>query len=228
MRHFRDYIAAGDPGASKNVLKRLSRHSSSNVRQRVAENPSAPADVLEMLACDEDPEVRGALSYNPSVSIFIVERLGRDPSPDVRLVLAESTTLPERILRMLMADENPYVSDRASRTMAIKTLESMLEEEGFESRSGEVARLGELLTRAGFLAPEELEMLLPHTSCRKPLGHVILECTDCQPASLAMALKLQMEVRQGELTVPEAVRQLAGLCTESRKDAPARRLAESA
>lgn len=86
--------------------------------EHVAADCTTPAHVLDELVQSEDPEVRIALADNPNTPIDMLLLLTHDESADVRYSLAENHNVPLEVLRELLEDDNPYVADRARRTIS--------------------------------------------------------------------------------------------------------------
>ncbi|HEY9772787.1 MAG TPA: HEAT repeat domain-containing protein [Planktothrix sp.] len=84
---------------------------------RAAESKDTPARLLEQLALNEDVEVRIAVADNPNTPTDLVSALARDDSADVRYAIAENHNLSKDVLALLREDDNPYVADRARRTL---------------------------------------------------------------------------------------------------------------
>jgi hypothetical protein len=90
---------------------------STATRHRLAENPSTDAETLLKLSQDTDPEVRLSAAEHLNLPYFALKRLVEDPCLDVRLGMAANPNLPISILEMLIKDENPYIQDRARRSI---------------------------------------------------------------------------------------------------------------
>jgi hypothetical protein len=111
------YVIAGNPQVSSQLLESFSRSPEPRVRARVAENAATPVHVLTRLLQDNNTDVRLSLSNNQKLPKIFMAQLARDESPDVRLGLAENPLVPKSILQVLTSDDNPYVSSRARRTL---------------------------------------------------------------------------------------------------------------
>lgn len=111
------YICAGSALTPVNVLAQLAFDKLDLVRRRVAENPKTPLAILENLAFDADTDVRIAVSENGSTPQGLLLKLACTDCADVRYAIAENSHTPRQILCLLMRDENPYVADRAAKTM---------------------------------------------------------------------------------------------------------------
>ncbi len=114
----RKYICAGCERTPVNILVRLACDNSTKVRRRVAENPKTPITVLVMLASDRDKDVRVGVCDNWSTPAGLLFLLAGEDCADVRYAIADNSHVPRQILTVLARDENPYVAERAMRTMA--------------------------------------------------------------------------------------------------------------
>lgn len=121
QRYFReidgDYLIAGNPKTDSKVLDELSDSQDHNIRMRVAENQGSCGSTLYRLLFDEHPEVRLALLENEKTPPFFNDYLVNDSDSDVRFTLAGDQRLPVRLLRKLVSDTNPYVSEKAKTTI---------------------------------------------------------------------------------------------------------------
>ncbi len=113
----KDYIKAAQNNISVTDLKKLASHNHYRVRARVAEHPHTPIQVLYNLALDPHFEVRSALVARDCIPAVIFELLLADECPEVRYELAENPYLEMNRLLRLTEDTNPYVSERAWRTL---------------------------------------------------------------------------------------------------------------
>ena len=116
----KDYLTAGNPETSAEVLDELSNSDSYKVRKRVAENEKICLSTLFRLLFDNEPEVRLATLANSRSPEFFVEHLVNDTNDDVRYNLAENANLKLTYLKRLEQDENPYVRERARKTLRSK------------------------------------------------------------------------------------------------------------
>ena len=116
IKHVRQ-VVAGNPNTPVSVLMRLAEDACELVRRRVAENPRTPLEKLKELARDNSVEVRLSVAENPNTPGEILSMLGCDLSLDVRYGVAENPHMPEDILVELTRDDNPYVRERAVRTL---------------------------------------------------------------------------------------------------------------
>lgn len=118
MDNQNDYIRAGSPETSVSELSQLAKSNDVAVRRRVAENERSPRDVQELLARDPKPEVRIAVGLSRLTPENILAQLANDEQDDVRYWLSSAGYLPLKLLEQLSVDSNPYVADRAQRTLA--------------------------------------------------------------------------------------------------------------
>ncbi|MEK6407843.1 MAG: hypothetical protein AABN34_12845 [Acidobacteriota bacterium] len=100
---------------SVEVLDRLSRDSSSDVREEVADNPRTPASTLDTLSRDSVPAVRMAVAESANVSEENLERLASDPANYVRWGVAHNEKTRSSVLEMLVKDPDSYVGDEAKK-----------------------------------------------------------------------------------------------------------------
>ncbi|GEM_PF-1662638 len=112
------YLLAGSSVRRVRNLYRLAKHSSSKIRQHVAENSVCPVGLLALLSTDEYPEVRMAVALNRNTDLETLMFLSKDESPDVRFRIASASYMFLPVLEALTADDNPYVSARARRTLS--------------------------------------------------------------------------------------------------------------
>jgi len=119
---FSDYIDAGSEFLDQQAvesIERLAKHAAPRVRRRLAENSRCPQTILERLSRDSDAEVRSAVAANPATPVDLVFALALDVDATVRYAMAEDVSLPAGVLRLLSRDDNPYVSCRARKTLAL-------------------------------------------------------------------------------------------------------------
>ncbi len=113
-----EYILAGRASTPESTLKQLAYSTEPEVRARVAENLAAPIDTMHVLLRDNNSDVRLALTQNENIPTSLLVLLAYYSSADVRYGMAENARLPQAILSTLTEDENPYVANRARRTLA--------------------------------------------------------------------------------------------------------------
>ncbi len=108
---------ATDPSTAPSILALLAVSADVSILEKVACNPSTPTSVLEQLAEHNEIAVKEAVIDNPATPMDILEMMLRDNDSEVRYALAENHNVPIRIIEPLCMDDNPYVADRAQRTM---------------------------------------------------------------------------------------------------------------
>jgi chromosome condensin MukBEF complex kleisin-like MukF subunit len=111
------WLLAINPNTPPPVLDQLANDEATVLLERIAENPKTHHYTLARLANHADQQVRAAVAENANSSIKTIWRLARDTSVDVRLRVAESYYVPVTVLRVLAMDENPYVQQRAQKTI---------------------------------------------------------------------------------------------------------------
>jgi len=84
---------------------------------RIVEHRNAPLPLLVAMVGHPDPRVRTAVADNPMAPPELLRRLCQDRDIDVRFQMAENHSLTADILNFLAQDENPYVADRARKTL---------------------------------------------------------------------------------------------------------------
>jgi len=100
---------------SADVLERLARDTSSDVREAVADNTRTSTVTLDSLANDSTPAVRMAVAENANVSETNLERLASDPVNYVRWGVAHNEKTPSAVLELIVKDSDSYVRDEARR-----------------------------------------------------------------------------------------------------------------
>jgi hypothetical protein len=83
----------------------------------IANHPATTPIVLHRLSQHKDVEVRMAVADHKNTHIITAMQLAWDDNPDLRFVLAENHQIDSGILDILAKDENPYVADRAQKTL---------------------------------------------------------------------------------------------------------------
>lgn len=111
---------ASCPETPHSILELLCLIAGSAVVERVAENANASPELLDILSCHPCCEVRMAVADNQASSICTVWKLVDDRCLDIPFRLAESAHTPHEVLEWLTEFENPYISDRACRTLERK------------------------------------------------------------------------------------------------------------
>lgn len=113
-----NYIEAGNPQTAPERLAELASAPEAKVRKRVAENSLTPLSILLAMVEDENSDVRSAVAENPKFPADFLWMFVYDPSVDVRYSIAENYNMSGGLLGLLSVDENPYVSERAKKTLA--------------------------------------------------------------------------------------------------------------
>jgi hypothetical protein len=83
----------------------------------IANHPATEPIVLHRLSQHKDVEVRMAVADHKNTHIITAMQLAWDENPDLRYALAENHQIDSGILDILTKDENPYVADRAQKTL---------------------------------------------------------------------------------------------------------------
>jgi hypothetical protein len=84
---------------------------------RIAADHTTPDVILRRLADEGDSAVRGLVAENHSTPVDAIWKLARDPNSDIRYSLAENHAISIEVLNLLADDENPYVTQRANKTL---------------------------------------------------------------------------------------------------------------
>jgi hypothetical protein len=120
--------------------------------------------------------------------------------------MASNPHLPLEILRNFSEDHNPYVCDRAHKTIDGLALELDLEEQGFVSLPGNYARLGDLLVASGIIDNKEIEFAVSFAKSAKiPLGRALVQAGRINRSIIVHALKQQTLVRLGQISIEMAI-----------------------
>lgn len=85
--------------------------------QKIERNALTSRALLRRLACSPNVEVRIAVCDHVNSSLQILQKLASDENTDVRFALAENHNLDREILETLTNDANPYVAQRALKTL---------------------------------------------------------------------------------------------------------------
>lgn len=110
-------LVAGDSATPQNVLDFLAKSDDQDVARRVAENQRTHAATLTRLSRHDSASVRMAVGENRNTAEGVLLYLTQDDCPDVRYIMAENPHIPLAVLEVLSTDENPYVCERAARTL---------------------------------------------------------------------------------------------------------------
>jgi hypothetical protein len=97
------------------VLDALSRDTSSEVREEVADNPRSLATTLDTLSRDPAAAVRMAVAENAATSAANLETLSGDQVNYVRWGVAHNEKALSSVLDILVEDPDSYVRDEAKK-----------------------------------------------------------------------------------------------------------------
>lgn len=100
---------------SGDVLDRLSRDASIDVREAVADNLRTAPGTLNSLSKDAAAAVRMAVAENANVSEGDLDTLAKDPVNYVRWGVAHNEKTPSSVLQLIITDTDSYVSDEAKK-----------------------------------------------------------------------------------------------------------------
>jgi len=201
---------AGNPISAPDKLRKLHQSGHYEIRLRLAENEASPPDLLRKLSKDSDPEVRASVANNPSTTHNTLKSLSIDTHDDVRFSMASNPHVPLGILRNFSQDHNPYVSDRAQKTIDGLALELDLEQQGFVSLPGNHARLGDLLVVSGLISEKEIDVaVVLALNARIPLGRALVQAGRINRSVIVHALKQQTLVRLGQISFEMAVESIS-------------------
>ncbi len=210
MKLHTTHLQAGNPLSAADNLRKLLETGDLETRLRLAENEASPPDVLRTLSNDKDPEVRAGIANNPSTTHNTLKCLATDTHDDVRFSMASNPHLPLAILQGFSEDHNPYVSDRAHKTIDGLALELDLEEQGFVSLPGTHARLGDLLVASGIVDSKEIEFAVIFAKNAKiPLGRALVQAGRINRSTIVHALKQQTLVRLGQVSLEMAIENIS-------------------
>jgi len=76
-----------------------------------------PAYILRQLALSSDSDLRTAVADHLNTSEEVLLLLADDDNADVRYAIAENHNISRNVLNKLLDDPNPYVVDRAQKTL---------------------------------------------------------------------------------------------------------------
>lgn len=82
-----------------------------------ASNASTTASVLNRLATHHNLQVRMSVADNENTSARTSMQLAKDENADLRYAIAENHHIHRSILDYLTKDINPFVADRAQKTL---------------------------------------------------------------------------------------------------------------
>jgi hypothetical protein len=100
---------------SVEVLDRLARDASIDVREAVADNLRTTTGTLNSLSKDAAAAVRMAVAENANVSEADLDRLAKDSVNYVRWGVAHNEKTPSSVLQLIITDADSYVSDEAKK-----------------------------------------------------------------------------------------------------------------
>lgn len=86
--------------------------------REISRNVVTPAFILRRLALSSDPELRMAVADHLNTPVAVLFLLAEDDNADVRYALAENHNISRDVLNKLLNDSNPYVANRAERTLS--------------------------------------------------------------------------------------------------------------
>lgn len=112
------YVASGGAETPSAVLAVLAVDQDPLIRKRCAENLNCNGEVLAHLSEDTEESVRAAVARNKHTPLFVLRKLTTDKSAVVRFGIAANPEMPDAILLSLFMDPDPYVAERASKTLA--------------------------------------------------------------------------------------------------------------
>ncbi|MBX9690717.1 MAG: hypothetical protein K2X27_28640 [Candidatus Obscuribacterales bacterium] len=114
---FNAYLRAGSLQLDDAELLVLLVNGAAQVRSRIAERKGLDIETLFGCSKDRSALVRAAVAANPATPLEILRVLADDPNLDLKYSMAENHNLPLEILEKLSSDDNPYIHNRATRTM---------------------------------------------------------------------------------------------------------------
>ena len=143
-KHIRLLIAA-NPSTPATVLDHLAKTHGCDVEllERIATNCRTGAGTLRYLSSSKFSSVRLSVAENTNAALPILALLASDPCDDVRYSLAENPHVPVDLLHHLTADNNPFVSQRASRTLARIRGGQVIEREFSHNSTSSIGRKSE-------------------------------------------------------------------------------------
>lgn len=100
---------------SAEVLDRLAREASIDVKEAVADNLRTSTATLDALSRDSAAAVRMAVAENANASEANLEALAKDPVNYVRWGVAHNEKTPSHVLQEIVTDADSYVSDEAKK-----------------------------------------------------------------------------------------------------------------
>lgn len=112
-----DFVIAGSPLTSPDLLRDFADSESAALRQKVAANVAVPHDVCVKLASDKSVTVRCELARNPRIPYIVLKSMANDENSAVRFAVAECAYTPVPLLHQLAVDPNSKVQARAKKTL---------------------------------------------------------------------------------------------------------------
>lgn len=88
-----------------------------NWARKIAEDPRSSAALLSQLSDSADPRIRVAVAEHKNTPLKMVLEIAADVDLDVRFAMAENHNMAPSVLAFLATDTNPFVADRAQRTI---------------------------------------------------------------------------------------------------------------
>ncbi len=111
-------VLAADPCTPASILALLAQTTELDVLEKIGANPSTPHEVLLRLSLHQEFEVKNAIIDNPNASDDVIEILTGDEDADIRYAVAENHNIAIRFIVHLCDDVNPFVANRAERTLS--------------------------------------------------------------------------------------------------------------
>jgi hypothetical protein len=93
------------------------RKSTPSWGKELAEHPDTSTYALSELAAHDDVEVRTAVADQKNTLTETMMILAQDVSADLKYAIAENHNIHADVLNMLTEDDNPFVADRAKKTL---------------------------------------------------------------------------------------------------------------
>lgn len=103
---------------SGSVLQTLSKDKVWPVRMVVAKNPLTSADIIAKLADDKAWQVRMWVASRKDIAKKHLKKLAEDEAQPVRLWVASNPNTPKAVLKQLLADKDEAVAENAAISMA--------------------------------------------------------------------------------------------------------------
>ena len=127
---------ARNPNLTPELLERLARDPSPNVRSKLIHNPNITLELWALLARDEDVAVRLELAERSHCPITILELLASDEDKDVRQKVAANRNTPAPALEILATDADAAVRTAvaANRNTPAPALEQLAQDRRVEVR----------------------------------------------------------------------------------------------